>query len=129
MKKLSFSLLALLVAAVVCVGFTSCGGDDEDSYNVTDENAVTLLQGTWDVKVTETDDEGSETDEYVWEVEGNRIKMWGSWGNFSVSNGKLLLSAYNEEYTFTKLTSTSFHCYGEDRYGYRVDISGTKRKD
>lgn len=30
MKKLSLSLLAFLMAAVVCVGFASCGDDDDD---------------------------------------------------------------------------------------------------
>lgn len=33
MKKNSFYLLAIMMAAVLCVGFTSCGDDDDDPKN------------------------------------------------------------------------------------------------
>jgi hypothetical protein len=42
MKKLQFSVFAMMIMALVCVGFASCGGDD-DSSNV-GNNA---LVGTW----------------------------------------------------------------------------------
>lgn len=124
-KNLFMCMLTILMVAVMSVGFASCSSDDDASYNSTDEEAVTLLQGTWDVEITETDDEGSETDNYVWEVSGNRIKMWNNWGNFTVTDGVLYLAAYHESYKFTKLTSTEFRCYDEYK-GTRVDIVGKK---
>lgn len=136
-KKYFMNLLTVLMVAFLSVGIASCSKDDDDdvSYNLSDEEAITLLQGTWDIAYTETDDEGSETDNYVWEISGNRIKEYNHWQNFSVKNGILYFTDYDESYKLTKLTTTEFRCYGEyigygknnNRINVRVDIVGKKK--
>lgn len=53
MKKQMFKWLFVLLAAVVCVGVTSCTDDDDD--DVKKENVGNSLVGTW--KCTWDDDE------------------------------------------------------------------------
>lgn len=138
MKKLSLSLLAFMMAAVACVGFASCGDDDDDegSFNLTYEEAMAALQGTWDVTVTEKDDEDTETWKEVWTISDKYyiVKENGSRIPFTVKDGKMVLhadSSFPDEYTITKLTANSFHFYdtgGKDGEQWREDYYGTKRK-
>ena len=116
MKKLTKNLSVLLMV-LTCGMMLSCGSDD-DSYNLDDEEAITLLQGNWNVSITETDDEESETDNYEWQISGNQIKEISSSGgsytvNFTVSDGNLKLSNY-ETYKITKLTTKEFRCYANE---------------
>lgn len=50
MRKSIFNLMALLMAAIVSIGFVSCGSDDDDNDKDTSPSTSsnqTLLIGTW----------------------------------------------------------------------------------
>lgn len=45
MKKFQFRVFAIMIMALVCVGFASCGSDDDDSKNKS--NNTSDLVGIW----------------------------------------------------------------------------------
>lgn len=45
MKKFQFRVFAIMIMALVCVGFASCGSDDDDSKNKS--NNTSALVGIW----------------------------------------------------------------------------------
>ena len=45
MKKFQFRVFAMMIMALVCVGFASCGSDDDDSKNKS--NNTSDLVGIW----------------------------------------------------------------------------------
>ncbi len=125
MKKNYFmSLLACMMAVVMCVGFSSCGSDDDEgsgSYNLTDEEAVSLFQGTWSVNITEYDEEdGDESYTETWVVSGNEVSIThggSSYANktvYTINDGVITFGdsyhsyMFNERYRFVKLNSKSF---------------------
>lgn len=47
MKKNLFQLMAILMVAMLCVGFVSCGSDDEDDHGGGSGTEASALIGTW----------------------------------------------------------------------------------
>ena len=45
MKKFQFRVFAIMIMALVCVGFASCGSDDDDSKNKSNNSSA--LVGIW----------------------------------------------------------------------------------
>lgn len=51
MKKNQFRVFAMMIMALVCVGFTSCGGDDDDNSNSSSGNNISAsVDGIWYLK-------------------------------------------------------------------------------
>lgn len=61
MKKNWFSLFATMMAVVMCVGFTSCGDDDDEGGSV--DVTVANLVGTWQLQSEEEYDEDGDLEE------------------------------------------------------------------
>jgi len=145
MKKIQFSVFAMMILALVC-GFTSCGSDDDDnnggssSYNLTDEEAVTALQGTWSVKVTEYDEEeGDDNWIETWVVQGNNLTTtednYTYKSIFTIKNGiiafgdPVYFDRNNEKHRFNKLTSNYFETSDAEFNNGKICIKmvGTKK--
>ena len=121
-KNFLWSMMAFMMVTVFSISFTSCGGDDNEgnssSYNLTDEQALDALQGTWNVITTEYDEEeGDETWSETWEISGSKLNIIRNnytWkynfivkdGIFSYGNGTNV-SNY-EKHQFVKLNSSRF---------------------
>ena len=100
MKRL-IELMGCLLIALSCIGFYSCSSSDDDegntAYTMTDEEAVTILQGSWNVITTEYDEEeGDVTDDWIWTFSGNNLRVydvmgdrgeWDSTHSFKINNG------------------------------------------
>lgn len=111
MKKFQFSVFAMMIMALVCVGFASCG-DDDDSGN--DGNSGGTIVGTWYFASSQNIMEDGErmpdefytanSDDYQELVfkNDNTFEEWdadkGSWGKrvtgtYSLSGNKLTITA------------------------------------
>lgn len=143
MKKFHFSVFAMMITALVCVGFASCGSDDDDggsSYSLTDEEAVTALQGTWSVKVTEYDEEeGDDSWIETWVVQGNNLTItennYTYKSIFTIKNGiiafgdPVYFDRNNEKHRFIKLSSKIFETSDAEFHNGKICIKmiGTKK--
>lgn len=101
-------------------GSSNSGGASAGSYGLSDAEALTTLQGTWDV----THNGKSQ----VWVFSGNKVSgVYGSnlSSDFTVSGGVLTGKAFEGGIVLVSLTSSTFEAY------YRDDIDekyyGTKR--
>ncbi len=135
MKKLHFSLLAILFALFAMVSFTACSSDDEDTPST--EDVQTYIIGMWQpthvtgyawdendkpAKVDKDIDiedvisfefkQGGTFNEYIWT--GNKWKIECSGEAYSISGNKL--TTYEEEedginvldvYTIQSISSTT----------------------
>ena len=133
MKKLHFSLLAILFALFAMVSFTACSSDDEDTPST--EDVQTYIIGMWQpTQVTgydwdendkpakvdkdiDIDDvisfefkQGGTFNEYIWT--GNKWKIECSGEAYSISGNKL--TTYEEDgtnvldvYTIQSINSTT----------------------
>ena len=114
------------------------GKDDNQggSYNLTDAEAISILQGKWTVVLTEYDEEeGDETWTEEWDFSENSVKITkpGAYVlNFvyTVKDGVLVLGPEdNREYhKFVSLTPTSFETSDADFFGGKqcIKMVGTK---
>ena len=108
MKKFQFSVFAMMVMAMVCVGFASCGSDGEDN-----DNGGRTIVGTWYFASSQNIVEDGEkmpdefytanSDDYQELVfkDDNTYEEWdadkGSWGKkvtgtYSLSGNKLTVT-------------------------------------
>ena len=143
-KNYLWSLLTFIMVAMMSCGFAACGGDDDggggNSYNLTDDQAVSTLQGTWNVNINEhyegeEDDNSTET----WVVKGNDITITeGKYSRkviFTIKNGVITLGdpvyfdKNNEKHRFIRLTSSSFETSDAEFNDGKICIKmvGTKK--
>ena len=117
MKKNLLNWMTILMVAIVCVGFVSCGGDDDDSNSVTDPSAIigtwvkfyeketkwVLSNGDW-VKTSEDEDNnhGGQSAVYfgadgtyyqMYNYDGSWQKATGTIRSYSIQGNNLILSS------------------------------------
>lgn len=87
MKKKNFlwSLLFMVIAGVLCTGFSSCGGDDDDDLSSGGSSAVSLVGKTFYKSETSYSEigeksEDKETIKFTSESKCT-LRCWGSWEN------------------------------------------------
>lgn len=129
MKKLSLSLLAFLMAAVVCVGFASCGDDDDNNdggLGLSEAQIREYLEsgsGRW--SVIEIDDEDARPS--TWYFQNGKTNGWGGndfsmWGTpYTVSGSLIYITSEDAKsnrgdvleggIVLTKLTNTTMEFY------------------
>lgn len=112
MKKIKFSVFAMMIMALVSVGFASCSGDDDDDNGGGRDSA---LIGIWHCSVYES--RSSYT--IGWKFDANGNCYYDEWGNsrsegewedpakWSTSNNILTISWTDEEGTDTETYSYS----------------------
>ena len=120
MKKQSLSWLALLLAVVLSVGFSSCDKDDDD-----ENSSGGSIVGYWEFR--EVDDAGYVVEAYrfyadgTYDMEGSEVSYSGysdSWGE----NGVYSLSGR----TLTLVCHESSDGYVSGPLTYTVKIDGNK---
>ena len=97
MKKKDYlwSLLTLVMVAMLSLGLSSCGGDDEEDDVTSGSELVDKLQGTWDFRkgtetvmgMTITMDRSSlkEMKKSMEQMMGSRVEFWDETLSFSGS--------------------------------------------
>lgn len=143
MKKLQFSVFAMMIMALVCVSFASCGGDDDDngggSLNLSESQIREYLEsgsGTWAMSEYDSEDGKSYTHTMIFKngkTNGYMSSTSGFMEKYSISGNRIYISKEDQErgdfleggIVLTKLTSTSLEGYwAEDK---TAKIIGTKQ--
>lgn len=130
MKKYFGILLAVMMMAVMSIGFTSCGDDDDNgSVNLSDEEIAATLQGTWDIVqyYPEDGESPNDGDKDVWIFSGNKVSTYSLYNHaFTIQNGVIHSNAFDGGIVLTKLTDTKLEGYWTEYSGEKY--YGVKRK-
>lgn len=131
MKKYSYFLMVMLLA-IVSVGFASCGKDDEPkvadivgTWQLTEDNEVTLIQFTKDGKYNEVDivSEEGVADLYIYHgtytLSGNKLTLTYEFAyesetvvcTYSVKGDKLTISSAGETNTLIRVEDSVIQRY------------------
>lgn len=113
MKKFYFSMFAMMMMALVCVGFTSCGSDDDDGVNGGGGSRDSAVIGTW-YDTTH----GNFT--CAWRFDGNGMCYYYEWGN-SKTNINLTDHPYGKWSTQNGILTISEEGYDDGEYYIDVE--------
>ncbi|MBO5580382.1 MAG: hypothetical protein J5952_08190 [Prevotella sp.] len=84
MKKFQFRVFAIMIMALVCVGFASCGSDDDDGKNKS--NNTSALVGIW-AQYHQEYTTGSYLGHYIGiKLDANGEAAYTEWGNNDTPN-------------------------------------------
>ena len=84
MKKFQFRVFAMMIMALVCVGFASCGSDDDDGKNKS--NNTSDLVGIW-AQYHQEYTTGSYLGHYIGiKLDANGEAAYTEWGNNDTPN-------------------------------------------
>lgn len=97
MKKNYLKLMAFLFAAIVCVGFVSCGGDDDDGPKTSDpDTPITPVEPTKDDAMS-----SAEQKEYLEKVAMEFMNLMPASDFSNISElGKYIAETYVEDYNW-----------------------------
>ncbi len=110
MKKFKF-LAFLLVGVIACLGFTACGGDDDDEDGPDNPATESSLVGTWQTSYYDEDDKCNNTETVT-------FKKNGTW------NSTLKCSKYG-----TEKNSGKYVLNGDPATGALLTLSGIDPDD
>lgn len=126
MKKTFFSLLALLTAVVLSVGFASCGDDDDEEGGSVPSSGFTLVGKTFSKSETNYSDIGEKEvnkETVYFKTETTCIvHRWGSWENI-YRDGSKDTNKYNTgdmECTYSVSGSKVSVFYQGDSWEYTI---------
>ena len=84
MRKIQFRVFAMMIMALVCVGFASCGSDDDDGKN--GSNNTSALVGIW-AQYHQEYTTGSYLGHYIGiKLDANGEAAYTEWGNNDTPN-------------------------------------------